>query len=240
MAKHLVHLTRREEIAERTMAFHLQRPQGFEFRAGQFVDLTLLDPPEMDSQGATRTFSLTSAPYEEELVVATRIRSSAYKRVLSRIPEGAKLQLEGPMGSFLMHQNPAKAGVCLAGGIGITPFRSMLRQAAKEGFAHPIYLFYSNRRPEDAPFLKELEDLAEGNPRFLFIPTMNLMERSKIIWSGEHKLIGRDMLAEHLCDWKGPIFYIAGPPAMVAAMREMLKRNEVSEDDIRAEEFGGY
>lgn len=240
MAEYIIHLTKREQIAERTMAFHLERPDGFMFYAGQFIDLTLLDPPETDSQGTIRTFTLASAPYEEELIVATRIRSSAYKRVLSRLPEGTELRLEGPMGSFLMHQNPNKAGVCLAGGIGITPFRSILRQAAKEGFVHPIYLFYSNRRPEDAPFLKELQGLAEGNPQFLFIPTMNEMERSKAKWNGERKLIDREMLAQHLCDWKGPIFYIAGPPAMVAAMREMLKRNEVSEDDIRTEEFGGY
>lgn len=240
MGEYVVHLTKREEVAERTIAFHLEKPRGFDFRAGQSVDLALIEPPEMDSQGAIRTFTLASAPHEEELVVATRIRNSTFKRVLAALPQGAPLRLEGPMGSFLMHKNAAKAGVCLAGGIGITPFRSMLRQAAREGFPHPIYLFYSNRRPEDAAFLKELQGLAEANPPFLFIPTMNEMERSKVNWTGERRLIDRDMLAQHLCDWKGPIFYVAGPPGMVAAMRELLVRNEVSEDDIRTEEFGGY
>lgn len=240
MAEYIVRLATREQIADRTMAFHLEKPPGFEFRPGQFVDLTLLNPPEMDSQGAIRTFTLASAPYENELVLATRIRNSAYKRVLSRLLKGAELRLEGPMGSFLMHKNPAKAGVCLAGGIGITPFRSMLRQAFKEGFVHPIYLFYSNRRPEDAPFLEELRSLKERNPRFSFIPTMTEMDRSTRKWDGERKLIDRDMLVQHFCSLNGPIFYIAGPPAMVAAMREMLKRNDVSEDDIRTEEFGGY
>ncbi len=240
MEEYVVHLKKREEIAERTMAFHLEKPPGFDFRAGQAVDLTLTDPPEMDSQGSIRTFTLASAPYEGDLVVATRIRDSAYKRVLAGLSEGASLRLEGPMGSFLMHKNPAKAGVCLAGGIGITPFRSILRQAAQEGFSHPIYLFYSNRRPEDASFLEELNEMAKRNPQFLFTPTMTKMDRSKSEWSGERKLIDRDMLAQHLCDWKGPIFYIAGPPEMVAAMRELLARNEVSEDDIRTEEFGGY
>lgn len=161
LAKHIIHLRKREEIAERTMAFHLERPPEFEFHARQFIDLMLLNPPDRDSQGAIRTFTLASALYEEELVIATRIRRSAYKRMLSRLPEGAEVQLEGPMGSFLMHKNPARARVCLAGGIGITPFRSFLWQAAEEGSSHPIYLFYSNRRPEGGPFLRELQDFAE-------------------------------------------------------------------------------
>jgi ferredoxin-NADP reductase len=240
MAAYTVRLTQKERIAERTMAFHLEKPRGFEFRAGQFVNVTLLDPPEMDSQGATRTFTLATAPHESELVVATRIRASAFKRVLANLPQGTDVRLEGPMGSFLMRKDSARAGVCLAGGIGITPFRSILRQLAKEGFAHPVYLFYSNRRPEDAAFLKELDDLATSNRNFIFIPTMTGVEGSKSEWHGERKLIDRDMLAQHCREWKGATFYAAGPPSMVAAMREMLARNDISEDDIHTEEFGGY
>lgn len=86
------------------MACHLEKPREFEFRAGQFIDLSLLDPPETDSQGTTRAFTLASAPYEDDFMAATRIRSSAHKRVLLRLPEGVKLQVEGPIGSFLMHQ----------------------------------------------------------------------------------------------------------------------------------------
>lgn len=69
---------------------------------------------------------------------------------------------------------------------------------------------------------------------------MTGMERSRLKWSGKHRRIGREMLIEHFCDWKGPTFYVAGPPEMVAAMREMLKGNGVSEDAIRTEEVGGY
>lgn len=240
MGEYVIRLTKREEIAYRTMAFHFEKPLGFQFRAGQFIDLTLLNPPETDSQGVIRTFTLASAPYEDELVLATRIRNSAFKRVLANLPQGAEVRIAGPMGSFLMHKNPAKVGACLAGGIGITPFRSMLRQARNEGFVHPIYLLYSNRRPEDAPFLKELQDLAAGNRQFTFVPTMTEMERSTREWRGQHKQIDHDLLAEHFRDSNRFIFYVAGPPAMVAAMREMLQNNHVSDDDIRTEEFGGY
>src|SRR5690348_15096885 len=160
-------LTNRNEIAESTTAFYLEKPPGFLFKAGQYLDLTLLDPPEMDSAGAVRSLSIASAPYEDNLVVATRMRDSAFKRVIARVPLGTELKIEGPLGSFTLHKNAAKAAVFLAGGIGITPFRSILRQAAEEKSTHQLYLFYSNRRPEDAAFLNELWDLAQSNPHFI-------------------------------------------------------------------------
>lgn len=233
-------LKSRTEIADRTMAFSLEKPHGFQFKPGQYLDLTLVDPPEMDSEGAVRTFSIASAPYEDDLVVATRMRDSAFKRVMARLPLGTELKFDGPMGSFTLHKNPAKAAVFLAGGIGITPFRSILREANQQKSPHLLYLFYSNRRPEDAPFLDELQELSKSNPHFIFIPSMSEMERSKRAWAGERGLINWEMLSKHFCELKGPIYYVAGPPAMVAAMQQVLKKAEIDEDDIRTEEFGGY
>ena len=233
-------LKAREEVAEGTMAFHFEKPAGFQFKPGQYADLTLINPAETDSEGNVRTFSIASAPYEDELLFATRMRKSAFKRVLGCVPLGTEVKLEGPMGSFTLHKNPAKAAVFLAGGIGITPFLSILRQAAKEKLPHLLYLFYSNRRPEDAAFLQHLEDLAKSNSKFIFVPSMSEMEKSKLNWSGERGFINREMVIKHFCDLKGPIYYIAGPPAMVAAMREVLSKAGVDEDDVRTEEFGGY
>ncbi len=233
-------LTNRAEIAERTMAFQVQKPSGFQFKAGQYADLTLLDPPQMDSQGTVRTFSIASAPYEDHLLFATRIRDSAFKRVFATLPLGAEIKLEGPMGSFTLHKDPSKAAVFLAGGIGITPFRGMLRQAINERLTRQLYLFYANRRPEDAAFLDELQQLSQSDPHFIFVPTMTEMEKSQRNWSGERSFMNREMVTKHLCDLQGPIYYVAGPPAMVAAAREMLTNAGVDEDDIRTEEFGGY
>ena len=163
----------REEVAEGTMAFHLEKPAGFQFKAGQYVDISLINPPETDSQGIIRSFSIASAPYENELLVVTRMRNSAFKRVLAILPLGTEVKLEGPMGSFTLHKNRAKAGVFLAGGIGITPFLSILRQAAEEKLSQRLYLFYSNRHPKDAAFLKDLEILSQRNANCAFIPSMS-------------------------------------------------------------------
>src|SRR5215471_20842431 len=156
MEPQLTRLRRRESVAEGTNAFHFDKPGGFSFKAGQTIDLTLIGPSETDAEGDTRTFSIASAPDEPEIVIATRIRSSAFKRVLSAVPLGTSVRMSEAMGSFTLHKNTAKPAVFLAGGIGITPFRSMSLDAMTRKTGHRISLFYSNHRPEDAPFLDEL------------------------------------------------------------------------------------
>jgi ferredoxin-NADP reductase len=146
-------LLNRVEVAEDTMAFHFEKPPGFEFRPGQSSDLTLVNPPETDSEGNIRTFSIASAPFEDRLMFATRMRETAFKRSLKAMPIGTAVKVEPATGSFTLHKTSAKPAVLLAGGIGITPFFSIVKQADHERLPHKLYLFYSNRRPEDAPFL---------------------------------------------------------------------------------------
>ena len=240
MAEYTCKLMKRKEVAEGTMAFHFERPTEFHFKPGQYADLTLVNPPEIDAEGNTRTLSIASPPYEGELVFATRMRNTAFKRVLRGVPLGTEVALDGPMGSFTLHKNVAKPGVFLAGGIGITPFLSILRQVAKDELSYHLYLFYSNRRPEDAAFMDVLRELATICPGIRFIPTMTSMAKSEWRWTGETGYINRDMLSKYLPNLQGPVYYIAGPPGMVSAMREMLPGAGVDEDDIRSEEFGGY
>src|ERR1700693_610215 len=149
----------RKEVAEGTMAFQFEKPPGWRFNAGQYLDMTLLDPPETDSEGNVRSFSIASAPHEETLTVATRMRDTAFKRVLKTMPFGTAVKIEGPSGDLILPHDVTRTAVFLAGGIGITPFRSIVLWAAKEKLPNRIVLFYSNRRPEDAPFLAVLHSL---------------------------------------------------------------------------------
>ena len=233
-------LLNRVEVAEGTMAFHFERPPGFDFKPGQSADLTLLNPPETDSEGNVRTFSIASAPFEGQLMFTTRMRDTAFKRSLKKVPLGTAVKMDSAMGSFTLHKNSAKPAVFLAGGIGITPFSSIVRQADHDRAPHKLYLFYSNRRPEDAPFLETLQGLERTNPNFRLIATMTEMPRSTRQWNGETGRIDKEMLARYLSDLRGPIYYIAGPPAMVAGLRKLLVESRVDEDDIRTEEFAGY
>ena len=240
MAVFETEFVRGENIAEGTMAFHLLKPSGFQFKAGQSMNVTLIDPPATDGKGNARTFSIVSAPSEDALTIATRMRDTAFKRVLRALPAGAKLRLRGPAGKFTLDDGDARPAVFLAGGIGITPFVSMLRQAAHDGLARKLYLLYSNRRPEDAAFLGELQQLQTRNPNYRFVGTMTGMENSREPWSGETGAIGKDMLARTIDDISAPVYYVAGPPAMVDAMQNMLVGCGVAAEKIRTDEFYGY
>jgi len=235
-----VRLKHRVEVAERTMAFHFEKPPGWSFKAGQYVDVTLFDPPETDSRGNVRAFSIASAPQEETLMIATRMRGTAFKRVLGAMRPGTAVEIDGPFGNLTLHNDESRPAVLLAGGIGITPFRSILVRVAKERRPRRIVLFFSNRRPEDAPFLEELRDLSRENPNCTVVATMTGMSKSRRPWDGERGLIDREKLARHLPDMKGPVYYLAGPPAMVAGLYDLLGECGVDDDDIRSEEFSGY
>ena len=230
----------RKEVAEGTMAFRFEKPSGWTFKAGQYLDMTLLDPLESDAEGNVRSFSIASAPHEDTLMVATRMRDTAFKRVLGTMPLGTAVKIEGPSGDLILQNDFTRTAVFLAGGIGITPFRSIVHWAAKEKLPNRIVLFYCNRRPEDAPFLAELQSLERENPKYKLIASMTEMEKSHRPWSGETGLISQQMLGRHLKGATSPIYYIAGPPAMVKGLHEMLSKAGIIEDHIRAEEFGGY
>lgn len=235
-----VTLKGRSPVAERTMEFRFDKPADMTFKAGHSMEVTLLSPPETDGEGNSRTFSIASAPDDEDLSIVTRLRDSAFKRVLQKIPLGTEIQIEGPYGDFLLHHNLDRPAVLLAGGIGITPFHSMVRQNALKRGLRRILLFYSNRRPEDAPFLAEFRDIARSNPNFTFVPTMSQLDRSRFPWEGDRGRIEIDLIRRYLGEGPAPVYYIAGPPKMVADLREMLVNAGISEDDLRAEEFAGY
>jgi ferredoxin-NADP reductase len=227
-------LRRREQVAEGTFAFHFDKPAGFSHQAGQNAIFSLIDPPENDAAGPSRPFTIASASDERELMIATRMRDSAFKRTLGTMPIGAKLRIDGPAGVMVLHEDESRPAVFLAGGIGITPFLAMARDAAARLLPHRIVLFYSNRRPEHAAFLAELKHMQNRN--FRLVATMTEAPD----WTGEKRLISRELLAEHLPELRAPVYYFAGPPAMTMAMQGMLTDLGVSEDDMRSEEFYGY
>ncbi len=241
MALHPTRLEAREEIAEGTMAFHFEKPGGFEFKAGQAIDVVLpRQSGTADDQNARHTFSIVSAPFQDELVIATRMRDSVFKRTLKSLAVGSQVTIDGPSGSLGLHPDPARAAIFIAGGIGITPFVSMLRQAASGALQQRVILLYSNRRPEDAAFLAELQQFAQNNQDFRLVATMTKMHTSSRRWDGETGPISADRETRAVGDLVAPVFYIAGPPAMAEAMRQSLNDAGIDDDDISSEEFYGY
>jgi ferredoxin-NADP reductase len=230
----------RDLVADRTMSFRFAKPAGWSYRAGQFVDITLLDPPETDAEGNLRGFSISSAPREGVITITTRLRDTAFKRVLQRMPLGTKVKIEGPFGDLRLH-HATRPAVLLAGGIGITPFRSILVETiGGGGLPYAVLVFHANRRPEDAAFADEFQSLARRDPNLTYVPTMTGIAGSEHSWDGERGRIDAAMLRRHLGALIDAIYYIAGPPGMVQGLRAMLLASGVDEDDVRIEEFTGY
>lgn len=226
-------LLAREEVAERTMAFHFAKPAGFDFAPGQAIDVAL-------SQDLRHAFSIVSAPFEPRLTIATRMRDSAFKRALASLAVGATVTIDGPFGSLALPADRSVPAVLIAGGIGITPFVSILRQATQDGLAQPLILIYSNRRPEDAAFLGELQQLEKRNANFRLIATMTRMEKSARPWAGERGKVDEDLLKRAVGDLSAPTYLVTGPPAMVEAMQATLQFAGVEPGRIVTEEFYGY
>lgn len=238
MPKYNVKLIKKEEIANGTMAFHFEKPGGFEFRAGQFCDIRIIDPPETDAEGDIRGFSLAHAPYEADIMIATRMRDTAFKRVLKELPIGTEVEFDAPYGDFTLHKTETMPAVFVIGGIGITPVRSMIAQATHDKTSHSLTLLYANKTPADAAFTNDFESFAASNPNFTFVPVMSSSSESE--WSGENGHITETILKKYVPELARPMYYLSGPAGMVAAMRKLLVSAGINEDNIKTEEFSGY
>ena len=156
----------RDTLCNGTTGLYFEKPDGFKFKPGQFANFTLDSVITTDPGGITRSLSIASAPHEKDLMVAMRMRDTGFKRIASALPIGAPFLVEGPYGNLILHRDVTRPAVFLAGGIGITPFRSMIRHATEVGSAHKIFLFYSIRRFEEAAFLKELREKMQSPKLF--------------------------------------------------------------------------
>ena len=238
MAKVNIKLKSRKEVATDTMEFHLTKPEGFTFKAGQFADYTQINPKETDAEGYTRGFSLGS-PYEEDIIFTTRMRDTAFKNNMKKMPIGTELILDAPYGSFTLQNNTKIPAVFLSGGIGITPIRSIVLQATHDKTAHKIFLFYANKTPKDTAYLDELTVAEKANPNFKMVASMTDIKGSKD-WKGETGYFTKEMLEKYIGDLSEPIYYISGPASMVSSIQKTLKEAGIDEDNIRTEEFTGY
>ncbi|MHA3903625.1 ferredoxin--NADP reductase [Castellaniella sp. WN] len=230
-------LLRIDDIARDTVAVHFRKPEDFQFQPGQTLALTLpSDAP--DAPVPRHTFSLVSAPHEGELCIATRVRATPFKQALAQLRPGAELRFSGPYGKL----TPPAAGdrplVLIAGGIGITPCVSMLRDAAHRGSDRQFLLLYSNRTREQAAFLEELRELARLNPRLRLLAT--LTGPADGAWDGLRGRIDAAMLRQALQGLDAPLCYVTGTPAMVEEIRSRLAEAGVPDDAILDEGFHGY
>ena len=210
--------------------------ENVEFEPGQYFWVELLDPPYEDEKGPRRHITVVTSPTEGVLGLATRIRDTGFKRSLVEMPEGASVDVEQPKGSFLLPGDTSKRYAFVAGGIGITPFRSMLRYIADNGLDYDITLVYSNRDVESTAFLDELKELESVVPRCRVLFTMT----DDPSWEGDKRMLDAEVLRELLGDLESFHFMIAGPPPMAKSVEASLLEAGLSEDQVQSDSFSGY
>src|SRR5215218_7903128 len=181
------HIKEKREVAKGTLLvlFDLLGKE-VDFTPGQYFWVTLVDPPYDDEKGPRRHISVVTSPNERGVLgLCTRLRDSAFKRSLAALPVGTEVDVEEPKGNFLLPQATDRPYVFIAGGIGITVFRSMLRYIAEEQLPHRVTLVCSNRDRESAAFLDELSELERALPDLRLVLTMT----DDPSWDGETRRI---------------------------------------------------
>lgn len=221
-------LVRKTKEASNVESFVFSPAEPQAWKAGQFIQCAL-DHEPMDDRGAERWFTIASAPFEKELMITTRIaneKGSSFKAALSALQVGESIEMVDLDGDFVV-EDPAQTYVFIAGGIGITPFHSILKEADHAGVKLNATLLYGNR-DDGIAYKEELEGFARSNPNLVI-----------------HHVIAPQMIDESLIkklvpDLQKPIFYVSGPEPMVESLGDVLKAMGVPADHLKQDYFPGY
>ncbi len=209
----------------------------FQYKAGQSVLLF----PEQGNQALRHPFSIASSPTEDQLMLSTKIRpESPYKTRLNALTSGDKVTLMGPGGQFTLPEQGEDQIVLLGGGIGITPFRGIIKYATDKQLHYKITLLYSNRTPEDIVYKQDWERFQSQNPNLTIIHTITRPEESQTEWKGHTGRIDANLVHEYVPNMERAIFYVCGPPSLVSYLTNILAGMGVDPGRIRAENFRGY
>lgn len=229
----------KQEVAKETLLvkFDLHGAE-VDFQPGQYFFVNLPDVGHQDERGLRRHITVVTSPSEKGVLgLATRLRDSAFKRTLRELPVGAEVDVEPPKGKFVLPDDTSRPLVFVAGGIGITVFRSMLRFIREEGLPHQVTLIYSNRDRESTAFLDELQELERELPSFRLVLTMTEDDG----WQGETRRIDSQFFESYLGENLNQYtFMVAGPPDMVEGMQSALADAGVEEENVIASRFSGY
>lgn len=238
-------LLEKKDEARGTKTFIFGKPQDFVYQAGQYMYFTVPELKYPDTRGNVRHFTLSSSPTEDFLSITIRIREkSGYKKTLNEYEPGVELITRGPEGVFVLEDEwTTVPQVMIAGGIGITPFRSMAKYATDKDLPIPIHIIYSNSTPEEIAFRRGFEELAAKNPNLKVTHTITKPEESKEQWIGLTSRINEELIQKlAIGNWQleTGTYWLCGPPNMVNAVEEVFDKLKIPQDRIKIEKFTGY
>ena len=228
--------TQFQEIIPRThdiTSFRFPRPVELDYKAGQFFFITL----KQGDKELSKHFSFSSSPTEKDHIEFTKkFTDHEYSLALKAVKIGDWARIDAPYGQFIFEGEYSKIAL-LGGGIGITPFVSMCKNAADKNLGSKITLFYGCRTENDIAFKEELEELAQKNKNFKIIYVINQPTEK---WKGAAGNINPEMIKQLLPDYQENIFFTCGPPPMVEAMENLVVSLGLSKEKLKRELFTGY
>lgn len=218
-------------------AFALSSP--IKFVPGQYMEWTL-PHHNTDSRGNRRYFSIASSPKEKELLLTVKFYSpsSTYKKQLQNLNKGDTIIAASLAGDFALPKDPKKKVVCIAGGVGIAPFRSMIQSLIDTQSQRDIVVFYANRTVDEIVFGEDLQKAQANGVRTIY--TVTNTKQIPTNWTGEKGYVTGDMIQKYVPDFMDRIFYLSGPQMMVESSKEMLQKIGIPARHIKQDFFPGY
>jgi glycine betaine catabolism B len=218
-------------------SFRFNTSGDLAFQPGQFFFVSIM----INGQEATKHFSFSNSPTEKGYIEFTkRLTGSEFSKALGRLKKGDWAKIKAPMGNFTFQQEHTRIAF-LSGGIGITPIRSICRFVSDKGIASDIVLLYGNSSKKDIIFKEDLDAMSESNKNLKIVYTLTAHDTDDNTWQGRRGFIDKEMIIEEIPDYTGRVFYICGPPNMVAVLSNTLSRGlNIEKDNIIIENFTGY
>ncbi len=237
-----IHLKERRQETSEVISFVFDLGgQPLDYSAGQFAFFELDELAFPDERGKRRHFTISSAPTETKtqgiIMITTRLRGSGFKETLRHSPLGYELTVEPPKGRFTLPAGEIRPHLFIAGGIGITPYRSILRNAADLKATVNATLLHLNRTSADIVFRDELENLARQMPTLKLV---HILEQPEAGWQGATGQLTQALLDERAPNYRDSLIWLSGPPGFVHDYRERLSQLGVNEENLRADSFTGY
>lgn len=223
------------QVAQNTYSFFFDRSQtSFDFLPGQYIRMTL-PHPNPDNRGTGRYFTIASSPLEKKyLMVTTKMVQSTFKETLHSLTRGKEVHFFGPMGKFVLDEKDTAPRAFISGGVGITPFHSMLTYVAKKKLNLPITLIAYFKNADEVIFYDELMKIKKLHQNLHII---YLLQKAAN-WKGETGSITQKLVKKYIPNFHDVHFSVVGSPNMVANTREVLEELKIR--TIKTEDFTGY
>lgn len=233
-------LKEKVQVAKDTYEFIFISDKKLDFKPGQYIEWTL-DMTDFDSRGNRRYFTIASSPTEEDIRLGIRLspQSSKFKERLMDLEINDKIVASQLSGDFTPSNDPKEKMVFIAGGIGVTPFRSIIKYMVDKQDERDVVMFYANNFEEDIAYRNLFDEAASKlNLKNVYVLTEKLHAPKD--WKGEVGFLNEDVVKKHVPDYKERKFYLSGPQAMVVAYKKLLMSMGVSQFSIVTDYFPGF